>query len=124
MQAGEPTANCESALRRLEGLGILPFDPSAVSEKVELFSKLDEAVKRTVGDLILTAMSALFKLHSTLVPSPAQSPYLYPTDPARLHEIQEIKIRARALAAFTGRIQYRLPSDVTARLLQFQALMS
>lgn len=103
---------------------MLPFDPSTVSEKVELFAKLDEPVKRSVVDVILAAMTALFKLHSALVPSPAQSPYLFPADPARLHEIQEIKTRARALATFGGRIQYRLPSDVTSRLLQLQALMN
>lgn len=113
-----------AALQRVEMMGILPLDPSTVSEKVDLFSKLDETVKRGVGDLILAAMTALYKQHSALVPSPAQSPYFYTTDPARQVEIQAIKTRAHALATFTGRIQYRLPSDITSRLLQFQALMS
>jgi len=110
-----------TALQRLDGIGILPFDPTMVPEKVELFSRLDETVKRNVGDTILTAMSNLYKLYSTLAPSATQ---LFSSDPARLHEMDTIKISARALATFTGRIQYRLPSDVTSRLLRFEVLMN
>ncbi|ELR25346.1 nucleoporin interacting component protein [Acanthamoeba castellanii str. Neff] len=114
------------ALQRLEVIGILPFDQATVPEKVELFAKLDETVKRCVGDLILAAMSVLYKLYGAIAPGTGSqsASFLFPSDPARLHEMEAIKSRARALAAFTGRIQYRLPSDVTSRLLRFEVLMS
>jgi hypothetical protein len=110
----------------LEVIGILPFDQATVPEKVELFAKLDETVKRCVGDLILAAMSVLYKLYGAIAPGAGSqsASFLFPSDPARLHEMEAIKSRARALAAFTGRIQYRLPSDVTSRLLRFEVLMS
>jgi hypothetical protein len=77
-----------------------------------------------VGDLILAAMLVLYKLYGAISPAANQASFLFPSDPARLHEMEAIKSRARALAAFTGRIQYRLPSDVTSRLLRFEVLMS
>lgn len=106
--------NRKEALRALRDMGILPVDLEGLSERVAGFEGLEDSVKRAIPDLLLTAMQ--------LAHDEAAAVRKRVTRPSEDATLLQLKAMSRAISNFAGRIKFRLPGDVTAKLLRLEVL--
>ncbi|KAL6074513.1 Nucleoporin nup93 [Balamuthia mandrillaris] len=114
----------EQALEILMSMDIIPFDMSEMTDKVERFRYIDEAIRRNFADILLAAMTILYKTYTAMKKSAVSTGFAQPLDGGREQEMQSLRDKARALVTFAGRIQYRMPGDTNSRLIRYEAFMS
>uniref|UniRef100_A0A1I8JGD9 CCHC-type domain-containing protein n=1 Tax=Macrostomum lignano TaxID=282301 RepID=A0A1I8JGD9_9PLAT len=112
-----------AALQLLDHLRLLPARLDAVDARVRAFeaSGSDE-LRRCLPDLLLTCMRLLQLLHRAAVEAaarPGSGGGLSSAEPAP-PAAAEMRERAQALVAFAGKLPFRLPSSVYARLTQLE----
>lgn len=93
------------ALDTLERVKIVPLKQGDIDYLVSGFRLLDDSVRRNIPDILLATMTIL---HNQF----------------KEHPFQEIRDKARCLITYAGMIPYRLPGDITSRLVQMEVLMS
>ncbi|WFD29131.1 nuclear pore complex subunit [Malassezia sp. CBS 17886] len=101
------------ALQVLEGLHVLPLDTDArkdvvsITRKAEDFKNYDETITRNFSDVVLMAMTILYKLHQSLKDSVTR------TDSGALFEYRS---QARALMMWAGMLRFRMSNDTYSQL--------
>lgn len=93
------------ALETIQKLKLLPFTLSEVEVKSRDFNKYPEEIRRNISEILLATMNML---HATYK---EQGSY-------------EIKQKAKALITFSGMIQYRMPCEAIARLIELEVLIN
>lgn len=93
------------ALDTIQKLKLLPFTRSEVDVKNREFNEYPEEIRRNISDILLATMNMLYTTYK-------EQPSL------------EIKQKAKALITFSGMIQYRMPSDAIARLIELEVLIN
>ena len=93
------------ALDTIHKLKLLPFNQSEVEVKSREFNKYPEDIRRNISDILLATMNML---HTTYKEQPSL----------------EIRQKAKALITFSGMIQYRMPCDAIARLIELEVLIN
>lgn len=93
------------ALDTIQKLKLLPFMLSEVEVKTREFNKYPEEIRRNIADILLATMNMLYTT--------------YKEQPN-----QEIRQKAKALITFSGIIQYRMPCDAIARLIELEVLIN
>ena len=101
----------------------MPLHSSDIDPMVANFRVLQEEVRRSIPDLLLTSMSILFSQYKA---SKAATPGrgVAGADSGRERQLAAFRERARALITFAGMIPYRMPGDTNARLVQMEVLMN
>lgn len=93
------------ALDTIQKLKLLPFTLSEVEVKARDFNKYPEEIRRNISDILLATMNMLY--------------ITYKEQPSH-----DIKQKAKALITFSGMIQYRMPCDAIARLIELEVLIN
>lgn len=93
------------ALDTIHKLKLLPFTLSEVEVKARDFNKYPEEIRRNISDILLASMNMLYVTYK-------EQPSL------------DIKQKAKALITFSGMIQYRMPCDAIARLIELEVLIN
>lgn len=93
------------ALDTIQKLKLLPFTQSEVEVKSREFNKYPEEIRRNISDILLATMNMLHAIYK-------EQPSL------------EIRQKAKALITFSGMIQYRMPCDTIARLIELEVLIN
>lgn len=93
------------ALDTIEKLKLLPFTLSEVEVKARDFNKYPEEIRRNISEILLATMNMLY--------------VTYKDQPSH-----DIKQKAKALITFSGMIQYRMPCDTIARLIELEVLIN
>lgn len=93
------------ALDTIQKLKLLPFSLSEVDIKARDFNKYPEEIRRNISEILLATMNMLYTT--------------YKEQPS-----SEIKQKAKALITFSGMIQYRMPCDAIARLIELEVLIN
>lgn len=93
------------ALDTIQKLKLLPFTLSEVEVKAREFNKYPEEIRRNISDILLATMNMLYTTYK-------EQPSL------------EIRQKAKALITFSGMIQYRMPCDAIARLIELEVLIN
>lgn len=93
------------ALDTIQKLKLLPFSTSEVEVKAREFNKYPEEIRRNISEILLATMNMLYATYK-------EQPSL------------EIRQKAKALITFSGIIQYRMPCDAIARLIELEVLIN
>lgn len=93
------------ALDTIQKLKLLPFTSAEVEKKAQNFNNYPEEIRRNISEILLATMNMLF--------------IIYKDQPS-----QDIKQKAQALITFSGMIQYRMPCDTIARLIELEVLIN
>lgn len=93
------------ALDTIHKLKLLPFSLSEVEVKSREFDKYPEEIRRNIADILLATMNMLYTTYK-------EQPSV------------DIRQKAKALITFSGMIQYRMPSDAIARLIELEVLIN
>jgi len=93
------------ALDTIQKLKLLPFNQSEVEVKSRKFNEYPEEIRRNISDILLATMNMLYTTYK-------EQPSI------------EIRQKAKALITFSGMIQYRMPSDAIARLIELEVLIN
>lgn len=93
------------ALDTIQKLKLLPFTLGEVEVKAREFNKYPEEIRRNISDILLATMNMLY--------------ITYKEQPS-----MDIRQKAKALITFSGMIQYRMPSDAIARLIELEVLIN
>ncbi|TPX38061.1 hypothetical protein SmJEL517_g00295 [Synchytrium microbalum] len=99
-------------------LRILPTTPDVTStqQKAEQAKALDASIMKSFAYIILHTMGCLYLLYTAAVSQ------MY-VDAAREERIREFKARSKAIALFTGVLQFRMAADAYSRLMRFVVYM-
>lgn len=95
----------KEALEIMHKLKILPFNPSEVEAKSREFNRYPEEIRRNISDILMATMDMLYSTYKEL-PSP------------------DLKLKAKAIITFAGMIQYKLPSNTIARMIELEVLIN
>eukprot|EP01117_Protostelium_nocturnum_P005115 TRINITY_DN1857_c1_g1_i2.p1 TRINITY_DN1857_c1_g1~~TRINITY_DN1857_c1_g1_i2.p1 ORF type:complete len:677 (+),score=163.44 TRINITY_DN1857_c1_g1_i2:364-2394(+) len=107
----------DSAIQSIDQLGLIPSHPDDyISNKVELFKLLDENVKRNFADILTAYMDCLYKRYLRLRGASAH--------PSKEPEIENTRLRARAVVTFSGFLPYKMPQDTKSNLMRTEVFMS
>lgn len=93
------------ALDTIQKLKLLPFTLSEVEVKTREFNNYPEEIRRNISDILLSTMNMLYTTYK-------EQPSV------------EIRQKAKALITFSGMIQYKMPSDAIARLIELEVLIN
>jgi nuclear pore complex protein Nup93 len=109
----------ESGLNIFYGLGIIPdsTDMGEIQRKAESFNELDESIARVIPQMMVLVSQSLYKLYRSLL---EKSGLFQVSKESRLQKIRE---RSRVLLMFAGQVQYRIPSDVFAKMNRVDVMM-
>ncbi|KAJ3348165.1 hypothetical protein HDU83_001527 [Entophlyctis luteolus] len=114
-------AKYEDAVEAVKALRLVPTsaaDMSLVLRSAEDFLALDANVAKCVPNLLVVAMEALVRVHMAYKEAARYG------EAMRGAKLDEFKSIGRAVILYAGGIQYRIPSDVFARLNRLEVLMS
>ncbi|KAJ3138806.1 hypothetical protein HK100_012202 [Physocladia obscura] len=106
------------SLRSLRLLPMNPADMAGIMRASEDFAKLDENVAKCVPTLMSVAMESLVRVYKTLKEAGKYG------EAMRGGKEEECKTVGRAIILYAGNIQYRIPSDIFAKLTKLEVLMS
>uniref|UniRef100_A0A6G1SHQ6 Nuclear pore protein n=1 Tax=Aceria tosichella TaxID=561515 RepID=A0A6G1SHQ6_9ACAR len=93
------------ALDTIYKLKILPATQKEVEVKSRQFNRYPVEIRLNIPDILMATMNMLYASYK-------EQPSL------------EVKEKAKALMTFSGMIQYRLPSDAIARMLELEVLIN
>lgn len=93
------------ALDIIQKLKLLPFTLSEVEVKAREFNKYPEEIRRNISEILLATMNMLYTTYK-------EQPSV------------DIRQKAKALITFSGMIQYRMPCDAVARLIELEVLIN
>jgi hypothetical protein len=93
------------ALDTIYKLKILPATQKEVEVKSRQFNRYPVEIRLNIPDILMATMNMLYESYK-------EQPSL------------EVKEKAKALMTFSGMIQYRLPSDAIARMLELEVLIN
>lgn len=93
------------ALDTIYKLKLLPATQKEVDVKSSQFSRYPVEIRLNIPDILMATMNMLYASYK-------EQPSL------------EVKDKAKALITFSGMIQYRLPSDAIARMLELEVLIN
>lgn len=93
------------ALDTIYKLKILPATQKEVEVKARQFNRYQVEIRLNIPDILMATMNMLYASYK-------EQPSL------------EVKEKAKALMTFSGMIQYRLPSDAIARMLELEVLIN
>jgi nuclear pore complex protein Nup93 len=93
------------ALDTIYKLKILPATQKEVEVKSRQFNRYPVEIRLNIPDILMATMNMLYASYK-------EQPSL------------EVKDKAKALITFSGMIQYRLPSDAIARMLELEVLIN
>lgn len=101
------------ALQTLEALHLLPLDAEArkdvvsITRKAEEFKTYDENITKNFSDIVLMAMTLLYKLHQELKNSITRS---------NSGALYEYRSQARALMMWAGMLRFRMSNETYSQL--------
>ncbi|KNC47218.1 uncharacterized protein AMSG_03646 [Thecamonas trahens ATCC 50062] len=99
----------ESTLEILDSLGMFPTQQADLNAAVAAFAGLHDALKAILPELLVAAMSAISALYAQ-----ARSPAVK----------DALRERAHLLSAFVGLVDFKLPGDVSTRLLRMEVALN
>ncbi|KAI9494890.1 Nup93/Nic96-domain-containing protein [Zychaea mexicana] len=110
----------EQALHVIHQSGVIPLqdDLGLVQRTAEQFERLDEGISKNVPDMLLMVTDMLFKLWTTFT-----GPQLV-SQPAAKETVARIEENIRAVLAFVGLIQFKMPADTVTKLNKAEMMMS
>ena len=103
----------QPALQALEALHILPLDAESrkdvvsITRKAEEFSSYDENITKNFSDIVLMAMTLLYKLHEQLKSSITRS---------GSGVLFEYRSQARSLMMWAGMLRFRMSNETYSQL--------
>ena len=108
------------ALQALEALHVLPLDAEArkdvvsITRKADEFKTLDENLTKNFSDVVLMAMTLLYKLHQELKASVT-----------RTHSgaLYEYRAQARALMMWAGMLRFRMSNETYSQLTRLDVYL-
>lgn len=101
------------ALQALEALHLLPLDAEArkdvvsITRKAEEFKSYDENITKNFSEVVLMAMTLLYKLHQELKDSISRS---------GSQVLHEYRSQARSLMMWAGMLRFRMSNDTYSQL--------
>ncbi|KAK2708495.1 hypothetical protein QYM36_014191 [Artemia franciscana] len=111
------------ALDTIAQLRLIPLNQEEVDSRVSMFKNLAEEIRRNIPDVVLATMNLLLNKYKQQRSVP--SPSLRKTEEiTRDKFLSTTRAQARCLITFTGMIPYRMPSDITSRLVQMELQMN
>ncbi|WFC93471.1 nuclear pore complex subunit [Malassezia brasiliensis] len=108
------------ALQTLEALHVLPLDAEArkdvvsITRKADEFKTLDENLTKNFSDVVLMAMTLLYKLHQELKASVTR------TNSGALYEY---RAQARALMMWAGMLRFRMSNETYSQLTRLDVYL-
>lgn len=93
------------ALDTIYKLKILPSSQSEVEAKSRSFKRYAEEIRRNISDILMATMQILYAT--------------YKEQPSK-----DIQDKAKALIIFSGLIEYRLPSETIAKIIELEVLIN
>ncbi|CAL8087585.1 unnamed protein product [Calicophoron daubneyi] len=107
----------QAAIDHMDQLGLFPTNPQPehVESRVALFTKLPDFVRRPIPSALLALMRCLAARVSKGRFTAASGDRM---ESGSSLTVAEARTRAKALIAYVGRIPYRLPGEIYARLTQ------
>lgn len=115
------------ALDTIQKLKLLPMISSEVELKAREFTKYPEEIRRNIADILLATMNMLYASYRDAKSSSHNtSAKITLASNVQIceHQCQDIRQKAKSLITFSGMIQYRMPSDTIARLIELEVLIN
>ncbi|KAJ3245597.1 hypothetical protein HDU78_008934 [Chytriomyces hyalinus] len=110
----------EEAIEAVRSTRLIPFeaDMTVIMRMVADFRALDETVAKCLPHLMLMLMEMLVRVYRGYQEGVAFS------EAMRVAKMQECTTTGRSLILYAGNIQYRVPSDIFAKLNRLEVLMN
>ncbi|KAI8144737.1 Nup93/Nic96-domain-containing protein [Fennellomyces sp. T-0311] len=110
----------ELALQRIRESGVIPLndDFGQVQRAAEQFERLDDCISKNVPDMLLMVTEMLQKLFGVFTGPQMNS------QPAAKQTVGRIEENIRAVLAFVGMIQFKMPADTITKLNRAEMMMS
>ena len=115
-----------SHLQTITALNILPFRSVDIKLKINQFAQFSEEIRRNIPEILIATMYILYEQYKeakTAVPQQISKFGLINENSNEEKLCAEIRQKAKSLITFCGMVNYRMPGDTSAKMVQLETLI-
>lgn len=107
-------------------LNILPFRSVDIKLKINQFAQFSEEIRRNIPEILIATMTILYEQYKEARATVAQplSKFGLINENSNEEKIcNEIRQKAKTLITFAGMVNYRMPGNTSAKIVQLETLI-
>jgi len=115
------------ALDTIVRLNILPFRNVDIKLKINQFAQLSEEIRRNIPEILIATMNILYHQYKEARANASQPISKFGLINENSNEeklCNEIRQKGKTLITYAGMVNYRMPGDTSAKLVQLEVLMN